>query len=191
MNTTEPKTRRVLISGRELFVCDNMIALEVINRIGALVKTLVYRRKEKSRPGVPGRAAVSEIAAAQMSNNVFLQNLRCIAEEVFPGEQLHDQRAYVNSSLYGDSYYIHRDCSENESHVTALYYANLEWETDWGGETIFYNDDYDAELAVSPRPGRVVVSRAAILHRGTVPTRDCYEERLTLAYKLTSSGRAL
>src|SRR5450432_2941747 len=110
MNMTEPNIRRVLISGRELFVCDNMIALEMINRIGALVKTLVYRRKEKSRPGVPGLAAVSEIAAAQISNNVFLQNLRRIAEEVFPGEPLHDQRAYVNSSFYGDSYYVHRDC---------------------------------------------------------------------------------
>ena len=189
VSTTEPKIRRALISGRELFVCDNMIAPEAINRIGALVKILVYRRKEKSRPGVPGLAAISEIAAAQMSNNAFLQDLRRIAEELFPGEQLHDQRAYVNSSMYGDSYYVHRDCPENESHVTALYYANLEWQTDWGGETIYYNDDYDAELVVSPRPGRVIIARGAILHRGTVPTRTCYEERLTLAYKL-NSGRS-
>jgi hypothetical protein len=186
VNTTEPNIRRVLISGREIFVCDNMIALEMIHRVGALVKTLVYRRKEKSRPGVPGLAAVSDIAAAQISNNALLQSLRRIAEEVFPGEQLRDQRAYVNSSVYGDSYFIHRDCPENENHVTALYYANLEWETDWGGETIFYNDAYDAELVVSPRPGRVVVARGAILHRGSVPTRTCYEERLTLAYKLNS-----
>jgi hypothetical protein len=167
-----------------------MIAPETMNRIGALVKTLVYRRKEKSRPGVPGLAAISEIAAAQISNNAFLQNLRRIAEGVFRGEQLLDQRAYVNSSFYGDSYYVHRDCPENESHVTALYYANLEWQTDWGGETIYYNDDYDAELVVSPRPGRVVVARGAILHRGTVPTRACYEERLTLAYKLNSGQSA-
>lgn len=190
MNLTEPNIRRALISGREIFVCDNMIALETMNRIGALVKTLVYRRKEKSRPGVPGLAAISEIAAAQISNNVFLQNLRRITEDLFPGEQLLDLRAYVNSSIYGDSYYVHRDCPENESHVTALYYANLEWQTDWGGETIYYNDDYDAELVVSPRPGRVVVARGAILHRGTVPTRTCYEERLTLAYKLNSGQGA-
>jgi hypothetical protein len=43
---------------------------------------------------------------------------------------------------------------------------------------------------VSPRPGRVVVARGAILHRGTVPTRACYEERLTLAYKLNSGESA-
>ena len=69
-----------------------------------------------------------------------------------------------------------------------LYYANLIWQPDWGGETLFYNDDNDAVLAVSPRPGRLVVSRAAILHRGTVPTRSCYEERFTIAYNLGSGG---
>ncbi len=183
----EKAIRRNLISGRELFVCDNVVEPEVIEKIGTLVQSLSYRRKEKSRPGVPGLAAVSEIATAQIPNNRFLQHLKQIAQELFPGEPLSDQRAYVNSSFYGDSYYVHRDCSENEKHITALYYANLQWEPDWGGETIFYNDNFDAELVVSPRPGRVVISRGAILHRGTVPTRSCYEERLTLAYKLNSA----
>ena len=62
------------------------------------------------------------------------------------------------------------------------------WQPDWGGETIFYKDDNDAVLAVSPRPGRLVVSRGAILHRGTVPTQDCCEARLTIAYKLSSGA---
>ena len=59
---------------------------------------------------------------------------------------------------------------------------------DWGGETIYFNDEEDAELVVSPRPGRLVLARGAILHRGTVPTRICYEERYTLAYKMTVAG---
>ena len=63
------------------------------------------------------------------------------------------------------------------------------WKPDWGGETIFYKDDHDAVLAVTPRAGRLVISRSAILHRGSVPTHDCHEARLTIAYKLRS-GRA-
>jgi Rps23 Pro-64 3,4-dihydroxylase Tpa1-like proline 4-hydroxylase len=185
---TAPQVRRAVISGREIFVCDNMVDSETVGRIGLLVKTLNYRRKEKSRPDVPGMASISEIAAGQMGNNRFLHQLRRITEEMLPGEKFTDQRAYVNSSLFGDSYYIHRDCPPDQSHVTALYYANLTWQPDWGGETIYYNEDYDAELVVSPRPGRVVVARGAILHRGNVPTRDCYEERLTLAYKLNALG---
>jgi hypothetical protein len=188
MSEKPPHVRRASVGGREVFICDNMLDAETISRVGLLVKGLNYKRKEKSRPNVPGMASLSEIAPAQMGNNRFLHQLRKIAEEMFPGEQLTDQRAYVNSSLFGDSYYIHRDCPAQLHQVTALYYANLTWEPDWGGETIYYNDDYDAELVVSPRPGRVLLSRGAILHRGNVPTRDCYEERLTLAYKLNSSG---
>ena len=124
-----------------------------------------------------------------MGNNRFLQQLRKITEEMFPGEKFADQRAYVNSSVYGDSYYAHRDCEPGQRHVTALYYANLEWSLDWGGETIYYSDDEEAELVILPRPGRLVVARGAVLHRGCVPTRSCHEERYTLAYKPNALGR--
>jgi Rps23 Pro-64 3,4-dihydroxylase Tpa1-like proline 4-hydroxylase len=152
------------------------------------VKGLHYQRKEKSRPDVPALASAADIESAIVTADPFFQRLKTIAEKMFPGEALTDLRAYVNSSVYGDSYYSHRDCPETSQNVTVLYYANLIWQTDWGGETIFYNDDEDAVLAVSPRPGRVVVARGAILHRANVPTRSCYEERLTVAYKLMSSG---
>jgi len=71
-----------------------------------------------------------------------------------------------------------------------LYYVNLDWHSDWGGETIFFDDDYDARLVVTPRAGRIVVSRGAILHRGTVPTSTCQEKRYTIAYKLLSGDPA-
>jgi SM-20-related protein len=177
-----------LISGRELFVCDNVIDEMMVKQVSTLVRTLHYIRKEKSRPGVPGLAAVSDIPAGRIAVDPFLCSLRQAVERLFPNEQFSDQRAYVNCSVYGDSYYLHRDCAAEEQHVTALYYANPEWQTDWGGETIYYNDEEDAELAITPRPGRLVIARGAVLHRGHVPARHCYEERYTLAYKLNSLG---
>jgi SM-20-related protein len=185
MTAAEPKIERALISGRELFICDNFISPEMVATIGAVVRTLYYQRKEKSRPDVPPSAASADIADALLSTDPFFLRLKSIAQEMF-GEPLRDQRAYVNNSVYGDMYYAHRDCSAHRKHVTALYYANLEWQPDWGGETVFYNDENDAEVVVSPKPGRVVVARGAILHRGTVPTRACYEERFTIAYKMLS-----
>jgi SM-20-related protein len=190
MSSTEPQIRRSLISGRELFICENMIEPATVSRIGGIVKNLRYIRKEKSRPGVPGLAAVSDIPPAKISSDPFFQSIRQVVERMFPAEQFSDQRAYVNNSVFGDGYYAHRDCEPHEKHVTALYYANPEWQIDWGGETIYYNDEEDAELAISPRPGRLVIARGAVLHRGTVPTRICYEERFTLAYKLNSTGPA-
>jgi Rps23 Pro-64 3,4-dihydroxylase Tpa1-like proline 4-hydroxylase len=188
MPTTEPKVRKSSISGRELFVLDNMVEEAMVNHIGALAKTLHYVRKEKSRPGVPGLAAVYDIPNERIAADSFLCSLKQTVERLFPAERFADQRAYVNCSVYGDSYYLHRDCPPQEQHVTALYYANLEWQPDWGGETLYFTDDEDAELAISPRRGRLVIARGAILHRGTVPARGCYEERYTLAYKLNSLG---
>jgi hypothetical protein len=190
MTGTEPKIRKSLIAGRELFVCDNIIEPIMVETIGAMVKRLHYLRKEKSRPEVPGLVAVSDIPPEKVGAHPFLRGLRQTVERLFPTERFEDQRAYVNCSAYGDAYYLHRDCAAHERHVTALYYANLEWQPDWGGETIYYNDEEDAELVVSPRPGRLVIARGALLHRGNVPTRSCYEERYTLAYKLNSVGVA-
>ena len=188
MTPTKTKVSRLTISGRELFICDDFIDPAMVTAIGSDLKTMNFVRKEKSRLGVPGLASSADIDAALLPRDPFFLRLRAIAEQMFPGEVLHDQRAYVNSAVYGDSYYIHRDSPEHSNNVTVLYYANLIWLPDWGGETIFYKDDNDAVLAVSPRPGRLVVSRGAILHRGTVPTQDCYEARLTIAYKLDSGA---
>lgn len=190
MPSAETRIRKVLISGREIFICDNIIDEMVVKQVGTLVRTLHYVRKEKSRPGVPGLAAVSDIPAERIATDPFLLSLRQAVERLFPDERFSDQRAYVNCSIFGDSYYLHRDCAIEDKHVTALYYANLEWQPDWGGETIYYNDDDDGEIAITPRPGRLVIARGAILHRGTVPARACYEERYTLAYKLNSLGAA-
>ena len=188
MTGPEPKIRKSIISGRELFVCDNMVDAAMVLKIAALVRTMHYLRKEKSRPGVPGLAAVADIPTERIGADPFLLALRQTVQRLFPDERFSDQRAYVNCSVYGDSYYLHRDCEPHERHVTALYYANAEWQQDWGGETLYFTDDGDAELAITPRPGRLVVARGAMLHRGTVPTRICHEERYTLAYKLNSLG---
>ncbi|HYJ35505.1 MAG TPA: 2OG-Fe(II) oxygenase [Rhizomicrobium sp.] len=186
MSETKPKIRKSMIAGRELFVCDGMVEPLMQQHIGSLVKRLHYVRSEKSRAGVPGLVAVCDIAPETIPNDNFLRGLRQTVERLLPNEHFTDQRAYVNCSIYGDTYYIHRDCAPHERHVTALYYANLEWQADWGGETIYYNDDEDAEFAITPRPGRLVIARGALLHRGNVPNRNCYEERYTLAYKLNS-----
>lgn len=190
MTPVEPTARRYLISGRELFLCDGVIESGQVARIADAVQSLHYQRKEKSRPDVPASAASADIADAALKGDPFFLRLRQLAEQMFPGEVLRDQRAYVNSSVYGDAYYTHRDCSAHRNHVTVLYYVDPGWQADWGGETIFYDEDHEPQLVVTPRAGRVVISRGAILHRGTVPTRACPEERHTIAYKLLSGDPA-
>jgi len=184
MATTITKVGRLVISGRELFICDNFIDPAMVAAIGTDLKTMPFGRKEKSRSDVQGLASSANIDKALLPKDPFFLRLRTVVEQMFPGEVFHDKRAYVNSAINTDSYYAHRDSAPGTNDVTVLYYANLNWQLDWGGETIFFKDDNDAVLAETPRPGRLVVSRGAILHRASVPTQDCHEARLTIVYKL-------
>jgi len=181
-----PSVKKALVSGREIFICDHFVDPDMAVQIGHLLKSLTYRRSEKSRPDTHVSGAAAEISGDLLVSTPFFSLMRRVGEDMFPKEHFKDERVYVNSSTYGDVYYTHRDCGPALRNVTVLYYGNLHWHSDWGGETIFYNDQHDAELAVSPHPGRFVVSRGAILHRGGVPSRACFEERLTIAYKLVS-----
>ena len=103
MTQAEPKIGRTLISGRELFICDDFIAPVMVAKIGEVVKSLRYQRKEKSRPDVPASAASADIADALLATDAFFLRLKAVAEEMI-GEPLRDQRAYVNNSVYGDMY---------------------------------------------------------------------------------------
>ncbi|HJR13321.1 MAG TPA: 2OG-Fe(II) oxygenase [Rhodanobacteraceae bacterium] len=59
-----------------------------------------------------------------------------------------------------------------------------EWNAEWGGETLFYNSNMDAEAVVTPKPGRLVVFDGNITHVGRPPNRICYAPRYALAFKL-------
>lgn len=173
-----------IVGGREIFICDGLIADDTALRVGHLLKTLTYRRTEKSRPDLPVSGAAADISAELFASEPFFAELIRLGEDMFQAERFDLERLYVNSTLYGDLYFPHRDCDPTSRNITILYYGNLAWHADWGGETIFFNDKHDAELAVTPRPGRFVVSRGAILHRGGVPSRACHEERYSIACKL-------
>jgi hypothetical protein len=172
------------VSGREVFICDNVVDDQTVVRIGELIKSLTYRRSERSRPDLPVSGVAAEIAPDIYTKDPFFIEMRRLGEDMFPSESFEVERVYVNSSIYGDTYYAHRDCDAESRNVTVLFYGNLAWHADWAGETLFFNDKHDAEVAVTPRPGRMIVSRGAVLHRGGVPSRACHEERLTIACKL-------
>lgn len=175
---------RSLVGGREVYLCDHICDEVTVSRVSDLLKTLLFRRVERSRGGSDVSGGSAEIPEHVAQSEPLFGQLRAFVEECFGVRGVKAQRLYVNSTVFGDMYYPHRDFDENEPHVTVLYYANPSWNVDWGGETILYDDVGDAQIAISPRPGRVLAFRGAILHRGGVPTRICYEERLTIAYKL-------
>ena len=67
----------------------------------------------------------------------------------------------INLSVPSDTHFAH---SHGEK-LVVLYYANLEWQQHWHGETLFYSEDLgEIELALPYTPGRVVIFDADIPH---------------------------
>jgi len=173
-----------LIDSKEVFICDNFVDNDTMKRVHEQINGLVYTRTLVSRPEMPLSGCVAHIQSPLLEEEPFYAQLHQLGFSLFPGERFRHERTYVNHGVYGDVLFPHNDCAKDEKHITVLYYANLGWHSDWGGETIFYRAGHEAELAITPRPGRIVVFRGALLHRGGAPSRICFETRLTISCKL-------
>jgi hypothetical protein len=79
---------------------------------------------------------------------------------------------YIAALRFGDSATVHQD-TQCDDCVTFLYYGNLSWNGEWGGETVFYDDEMSAAACVTPRPGRLVLFNSVLHHRAGTPIREC------------------
>ena len=91
-------------------------------------------------------------------------------------------RLYCNKILAGDSPTSHYD-GKYDGDTTVLVYVNSEWDHNEGGETLFYNKDKEVVQAVVPKPGRVAIFPANILHSARPPLPYVTKPRYTVAYK--------
>jgi hypothetical protein len=83
---------------------------------------------------------------------------------------------WVLVSTYFTQYYLHTDRLEGS---TFIYYGNGAWEVDWGGETLFCNDNGEVEIAVSCKPNRIVVFDSAIPHKPATLSLEADQYRFT------------
>lgn len=170
------------IDGKNVIVLDDVVSDGDHAAMAAAIGDAPCVRKRMSIPGMEHAKywtvnyPNSTIEALPLYDTV----VRNIATH-FPRYTVGLARAYVNSNSFGDLLSIHPD-SDVPGSLTALYFANETWQADWGGETMFYRGD-DAVACVTPRPRRLVLFDASLLHRGSPPMRNCYASRLVLAMK--------
>lgn len=119
------------------------------------------------------------------NNNLYLDILSYLEAKIPnlpPRQDLYS--SYINVLRYGNSPGIHVDAPyfvpENK---TVLVYLNPVWDAQWGGETIFFDDDLDCRKAIQPRAGRVVVFDGRIPHTGRTGTIRFLYNRYVLTYK--------
>jgi len=93
-------------------------------------------------------------------------------------------RAYINATAHGDQTFIHTD-NGGELGVSIMTYLGIEddWNPNWGGETMFYNEQLEPELAVLPKKGKIIIFDSRINHVGKPPNKILFNSRYSLVAK--------
>jgi hypothetical protein len=178
-------TRRHCIEGRDVRVYDGLLELQHIHGLTAALQAGAFTRTEAARPDTTAFLhwvlAIPMHTATQLA--VYQPTLTAAGE--FAADTAYKiYRCYCNYAAYGDMLFTHTDCPPGAGELTALWFITPEWNVEWGGETVFFDSSMDAQVAVSPRPGRLVLFDGTLTHVGRPPNRICFAPRFTLAYKL-------
>jgi|RhiMethySRZTD1v2_1073278.scaffolds.fasta_scaffold129085_3 SM-20-related protein len=97
-------------------------------------------------------------------------------------------RCYANGMCYGMDGTVHVDARQ-PGNYTFIYYPQAKWSPNWGGETIFYNDEETRiEACVMPRPNSAIFFDGRQPHRANGVTRQFPGTRITLMFKTKSGG---
>jgi len=94
-------------------------------------------------------------------------------------------RCYANALPYGVEGGTHAD-SPIPGDCTAVYYPHETWHSDWGGETLVFNQDCsDILTAVYPKPNRLFIFPGFVNHVARGVSKSCPHVRITLMFKTT------
>lgn len=108
------------------------------------------------------------------------------------GELLHDKvwgRTTVNLSHPFEPHFIHSHPNSKDGYI-ALYYANMEWQEPWAGETLFYSEDRKTvEFHSVYTPGRMILFDYRIPHTFRPPSILAPQYRFTVATFFVSGDK--
>lgn len=80
-------------------------------------------------------------------------------------------RCLMNNFKVGDGPLFHKDSPRNDGSRTFMVYPNMAWELNWGGTTMFADDDDNVIAAANPKPGRIVIFPGHLNHCGVSPNK--------------------
>lgn len=173
-----------MVNDKPIWVFDDLCTIDETTSIFKGLEISAFKRNEVARPDTSQyRHWAVSLSESQISGlAVYQRAIQQIKQTT--GKQYRAYRGYVNYASYGDMLFSHTDCLPESDELTVLVYLCPEWDIEWGGETLFYNNEDDCVFACTPKPGRTVIFHGAIKHVGRPPNRICYTPRFTLAFKL-------
>ena len=178
-------TRTASVDGRDIFVFDGLVPASDAAQYFSAMSRASFTRTETARPDSQDvRHWVCEMPLENLPKISLWPATQAAVTHARPGERFLPYRVYTNFASFGDLLLTHVDALHDARELTALWFLSETWDPEWGGETLFYDSNGDAQIAVSPRPGRLLLFDGAIRHAGKPPNRNCYVSRFTFAIKL-------
>jgi Rps23 Pro-64 3,4-dihydroxylase Tpa1-like proline 4-hydroxylase len=175
--------RREDLGGKSLAVFDGLVSDDECKKYSATLSLADYTFLHSSRQDtVKYREWAASFSVEDFTKHA-LHSLALGKATEFSGiENLVCYDVFASASSFGDMSFVHHDSPDKDT-VSVLYYANNEWESEWGGETLFYSDEEEPLIAVGVKPGRLVVFGGQLKHRAGVPTKVCNEVRISLSMR--------
>jgi len=91
------------------------------------------------------------------------------------------------SHAYINRYDIATPCNAHVDGVnpvlTLLYYPNVDWHHDWGGETVFFDSDKDIAFSAAFKPNRAILFDERLMHSARSPSILAKAARFSVTYK--------
>lgn len=173
------KHQRLELSTGTIDVFDDFIPLHLRSRMSYwLHKDCGYFMGWSDRHGEENHLHAVLAKENEMSGDIYI--------EIMKQPPLIDRlsnhimiRNVVNLSHQSSIHMVH---AHSDTHKVILYYAALEWEDHWEGETMFFAEDGEIEFVNKYVPGRVIVFDGQMPHSIRAPSHAGPQFRLTATW---------
>ncbi len=181
------QTQMTLFGLSKLVVFDDLLTTHDLSNLHHALLQAGYTKSAYDRTDTFDVSHWSADIDLEIAESMPVYEPTIFALETFRPENTYKlYSACVKASSYGDMLYSHFDCEPAAGNVTATWYVCEKWNHEWGGETLFFDDNKDARAVVSPRAGRLAVFDGDILHVDRAPNRIYFNARYTLTLKFRS-----
>ncbi|MDJ0626708.1 MAG: hypothetical protein QNJ44_00500 [Rhodobacter sp.] len=175
------------VDGLDLFVFDHLLDDASVGKIDRQVRNLGFSsRNSSNKKSEMFREWAAQLDVADFRSHPVYIAARDGLAFLYPELEFEFWDVHCNNTIFGDWAFAHRDSNERGAY-SALYYANEHWDQSWFSETVFYAAG-EPVVAVSVRPGRLVLFDSRIEHRAGVPSMNCPAQRFTLSLRFNASS---
>ena len=179
-------------SNKQITVIDDCFNFSELAGIHTGISSLPFKISNSNAAEVQGivdRRLVSYLDISALATMGFFHDSKSAILKKYIPDNFEIFNSYVNLGIRGDQHEAHSDYYWKDGGKTLLLYVNKEWHRNWGGETVFFDDQgVEIEYVTPFVPGRIIIFDSDIPHMAKEQSSLGPSYRFTLAIKFVKSN---